>query len=95
MISTQLNYALVPRLCAASMGWLVPCIALLLIALSLLGGFFSWRVWTHVEPTPVPDSTLARPRRLLAGVSILAAVLFALVIASQGSAGLILQGCER
>jgi hypothetical protein len=57
----------------------------LLIAASLAGGYLSWRAWTGAEAEPPPDSAIARPRRFLAGMSVLGAVLFALVIASQGA----------
>jgi hypothetical protein len=95
IISTQLNYSLVSLICATQMPWAIPLITLVLIAVSLAGGFLSWRAWTTPTMEPPPDSSIAEPRRFLAGVSMLSAALFALVIATQGSAALLLQGCER
>jgi hypothetical protein len=95
IISTQLNYSLVALVCATGMPWAIPSIALVLVAVSLAGGFLSWRAWTTPTTEPPPDSSIAEPRRFLAGVGMLSAVLFALVIATQGSAALLLQGCER
>ena len=37
----------------------------------------------------------AAPRGMIAGVGVLAALLFSLVIVLQGAAGLIIQGCQR
>jgi hypothetical protein len=87
MISTQLNYALAGWVCAAGAGWLVPVLAALLVASSLAGGFLSWLAWGNAAPAPIADSTVARPRRFLAGLGMLSAVLFALVIASQARRG--------
>ena len=95
LTSTQLNYSLVNWICVHGAVWLVPSLTAGLMASSLAGGLLSWRAWMNAAPAPAPDSSIARPRRLLAGVSVLAAALFALVIATQGSAGLILHGCEK
>ncbi len=95
LTNTQLNYALVDWICARGAGWLVPSVAAMLMAASLAGGLLSWRAWTGAVPAPEPDSFNARPRRFLAGLGVLSAMLFALVIATQGAAALILQGCER
>jgi hypothetical protein len=94
-VSTQLNYALLEWTCMRGLFWLVPSLCLLLMLISLAGGFFSWRTWINAAPAPAPDSSTARPRRLLAGVSTLAAALFGLVIALQGTAALVFDGCAR
>lgn len=95
LISTQLNYALVAWVCSAGARWVTPAAATALMAVSLGGGLLSWRAWANAGPAPAPDSSIASPRRLLAGIGVLSALLFALVIGLQGTAGLILQGCER
>jgi len=95
LVSTQLNYALVTWICANGMSWIVPATAAVLTAMSLAGGFLSWRAWGVADLSSAEDSTNAQPRRLLAGIGMLSAVLFALVIALQGSAALVLHGCER
>jgi hypothetical protein len=95
LISTQLNYALVPWVCATGMSWVVPVCSAMLMAVSLAGGWVSWRAWGGADVASADESAIAHPRRFLAGIGILSAVLFALVIATQGSAGFVLQGCER
>jgi hypothetical protein len=95
LVSTQLNYALVPWICATGMSWVTPFLSAILMLVSLAGGFLSWRAWGGADVTPAKESAVAQPRRLLAGIGILSAVLFALAIASQGSAAFVLQGCER
>jgi hypothetical protein len=94
-ISTELNYALVSWICSAGMPWITPALTVLLLMRSLFGGLLSWRAWMNSPAEPVLSSSVAQPRRFLAGISVLSAVLFALVIATQGLAGLIFHGCER
>ena len=94
-ISTQANYALVPWMCA-NKAPIVPMVAAALVALSLFGGFLSWRAFARAGPVPEPDRAGGgRPHRFVAAVGIMMAVLFALVIAVQGLAGMIFNGCER
>jgi hypothetical protein len=95
IISTQLNYSLVAFVCATRMSWAIPLIALVLIAVSLAGGFLSWRAWTTPTTEPSPGSSIAEPRRFLAGVGMSSAALFALVIAALVSAALLPLGCDR
>lgn len=94
-ISTELNYALAGWICASGMQWVTPALAALLTALGIFGALLSWRAWTNLDAVPTADGTIPAPRRLLAGIGVLSGVLFALVIATQGTAGFILQGCER
>lgn len=95
LISTQVNYAAVPWVCAHQVP-LIPVIALVMAGLSLLGGFLSWRGYAAAAPTPHPDSTGAgRPHRFVALMGIAIALLFTVVILLQGAAGLVFHGCER
>jgi hypothetical protein len=95
LVNTQLGYALVPWICAHKVQ-LVPVVALGALLISLAGAFLSWRAWATASAEPTPDrSGGGRPHRFVAGVGILVALLFALVILVQGSAGFVLQGCER
>jgi len=95
-VSTQLQYALTPWICAHKIN-LAPVVAVLLGAGALAGAFISWRVWNGaaVEESEVHAAILEAPRPFLAGVSALLGVLFAVVILAQGAAGLVLNGCER
>jgi hypothetical protein len=69
--------------------------SLALIA-SLIAGYCSWRVvlplWHHREGHA---SDTDRSLRLLAAIGAGAALVFALALALQGAAGMILSGCER
>ena len=56
LIDTQANYALVPWICATQIQ-LVPLVAAVMLAVSLFGGFLSWRGYAAAAPTPQPDST--------------------------------------
>jgi hypothetical protein len=89
-LSTQLNYALVPWDCPRQLG-IVTWTALLLVLLALSGGALSWRAfrWPDVAARPV------RTERFIALLGLGAALLFALIVALQGSAGLVFTGCER
>jgi hypothetical protein len=95
LVNTQANYALAPWVCAHQIQ-LVPVVSLLMAAISLAGGFLSWRAYASASVAPFPDSSGAgRPYRFLAGIGIVMAVLFAAVILVQGAAGLVFHGCER
>jgi hypothetical protein len=95
LVSTQANYALVPWACANKIP-VIPMLAAGLVAVSLFGGFLSWRAFAgagSVTETELKGG--GRPRRFLAAMGIMAAVLFALVIVVHGLAGLAFNGCER
>jgi hypothetical protein len=65
-------------------------------ALSLFGGFLSWRGYASAAPTPMPDSTGAgRPHRFMSLMGIAIALLFTVIILLHGAAGLVFHGCER
>ena len=95
-VSTQLNYAITPWVCAHKIP-LVPIFALVLAAVALGGAFLSWRAWNSpaADATEVRAGILEAPRQLLAVVGALIGVLFALIILVHGAAGLVLNGCER
>ena len=95
LTDTQFNYAAVPWVCAHQVP-LIPLFALAMAAISLVGGFLSWRGYASAAPTPVPDSTGAgRPHRFVALMGIAIALLFTIVILLHGVAGLVFHGCER
>jgi hypothetical protein len=85
-LSTQVNYALTPWVCAHQVR-IVPAVALALAAVSLAGGFLSWRAHRSAGASPA--------NRFLAAIGIMMALLFAAVILVQGAAGLVFHGCER
>ena len=95
LLDTQANYALVPWVCAHQIQ-IIPIVALAMAALSLLGGYLSWRGYVAAEPMSHADSTGAgRPHRFVALMGIGMALLFATVIIVHGIAGVIFHGCER
>jgi hypothetical protein len=94
-IDTQLNYALVDWACAK--GWNpTPAIAAVLTLISLAAAASSFVAWQrHDGPgMPIPEQD-GHPRQLLSGIGVAAGVLFAVVIALQGLAGLMLGPCLR
>jgi hypothetical protein len=94
-VSTQGNYALTPWMCANKTP-VVPMLAAVLFVICLAGGLLSWRALASANSVPQADPTGAgRPHRFVAALGIMMAVLFALVIAVQGVAGIVFNGCER
>jgi hypothetical protein len=74
----------------------IPLLAAALVAVSLFGGYLSWRaVASAGAPTETEVKGGGRPRRFLGLVGVMMALLFALVIAVHGLAGLAFSGCER
>jgi hypothetical protein len=95
IVSTQLNYALAPHACG-SRALLVALAALALVLPALAGATISWRAWRPHEPMhEAVTSGNGDARLFVAGIGVLAGVLFALVVAMQGMAALILDGCIR
>ncbi len=93
--NTQANYSLVPWFCSFGIN-LVPWLALAMTLASLLGALLSWWAWRAsdgVHPR-VPEQD-GGPASFVSLMGVIAAILFAAVIASQGMAGLFLSGCER
>ena len=94
-ISTQANYALAPWSCSHG-GYVVLLLGLVLAMIALVGAGLSLLAWRHrsVEASGSLESD-GRPRYLLASMSALLALLFAILILVQTSAGLVLSGCEQ
>jgi len=92
-ISTQFNYAIVDWVCAS--GWrVVPWTTLVLILLSLFGAAISALNWRRNPDIQTNSPVAGAPHQFLAITGMLSGLLFALVIAMQGTAGFILTGCE-
>jgi hypothetical protein len=95
MLNTQVNYSLVEWSCAT--GWNpVPAIAALFTVTGLAGAATSWFAWPRLERPGirVPEQD-GHPHHLLCGISVAAGILFAIIIALQGVAGLIVGACQR
>jgi hypothetical protein len=91
--STQLNYSLVPWECDTGFR-VVPWIALGLIVLALGGGatsLQSFRRRGQRLETGTPEA--GTPFEMLAVIGMAASVLFALIVALQGAADLIVPRC--
>jgi len=86
-IAFQAGYALADLQCAHGIRP-TPWLFAAAIILALLGAVLSWRAFAS-------ELDAAGTRRFLAGVSALAALLFAAVIALQLVATLIFTGCEQ
>jgi hypothetical protein len=95
LIDTQANYALVPWVCATQVK-IIPFVAAAMLALSLFGGFLSWRGYATAGAAPDGASAVGgRPHRFVALMGIACAILFGIVIVVHGAAGMIFHGCER
>lgn len=91
-VNTEANYALANTLC----GWdvpPVPFVSAAALAIAVWGGVLSWQALRRTEPLPAGRG--GAPARLLAGIGVMSAALFAAVILIQGAAGLVFDGCER
>jgi hypothetical protein len=92
-VNLQANYAAVPWICAHRVNF-IPVVALVLACVAAGGALLSWRHW-RVAPAGDQDGVGGTPSHLVAGLSGLLGLLFALVILTQGAAALVLTGCER
>ena len=94
-IDTQLNYALVHWVCARGLN-ILPIIAAALALISLAGALWSWLAWDrhHGPGLQIPEQD-GHPHHLLCGIGVASGVLFAMVVAMQGIAGLIIDPCLR
>jgi hypothetical protein len=93
-VNQQLNYTIAPWMCGTFNA--VPWISLALAIVALLGGAISARTWlSRRDPLGKVIEDTGVPSLLLAGIGVSAALLFAILILTQGAAGLLLTGCER
>jgi hypothetical protein len=92
--STQLNYSLVPWVCASG-ARPTPWIAAALGLIALGGALLSWLAFgsrsTRIE---TEKSEAGSPFEMLSIVGVGAGILFAVIIVMQGAASLFLTGCE-
>jgi len=94
-IDTQLNYALVQWACGRAWNP-IPVIAGVLVLVSLAGAASSLLAWRrHNGPGMAMPEQDGHPRYLLSGIGVAAGLLFGIVIALQGLAGLLLGPCLR
>ncbi|MBZ9936987.1 hypothetical protein LB518_11830 [Mesorhizobium sp. BR1-1-16] len=92
-ISFQASYVIVPWQCA-NMIRIVPWLSALGILVALAGCLLSYRAWaaaSHGWDTPAAGRRCA----FVAALGIATAALFALVLAMQGMASFMFEGCER
>jgi hypothetical protein len=87
------GYAAVPWICAHRI-YFTPFMALALAATALVGSLLSWRTW-RAAPSGEHNGEGGTPAHLLAGMSALIGILFAILILTQGAAVFFLDGCER
>jgi hypothetical protein len=93
-VSTQLNYSLVPWVCASGVP-IIPWIGAGLAVLALVGVFLSWRAFARrAQRLETETPAAGTPHEMLALISIGSGILFAVIIALQGVAPLFLTGCE-
>lgn len=92
-INQETNYSLVPAICDRTIVFTVISAALSLTALA--GGLMSLRVARTPLEAEWLDASGGVPRRFVAWVGTGAGILFALTIANQFVATLIVNGCLR
>ena len=92
--NTQLGYSLVPWVCAHETN-LIPPIALAMALVALAGAALSWLSLSPAEMDSGGSPAGGEPRSMLAGIGVASGLLFALLILTQGAAGLVFNGCER
>jgi hypothetical protein len=96
LVSTQLNYSLAASICGWGGSTTIGVIALVLALLSLCGAAFAWRGWRAAPAgRSVEASDSHYPAKFLAGMGVITGLLFAAVIALQGSAAFFLEACAR
>jgi hypothetical protein len=89
-LSTQTNYAIAPWPAVQNLR-LVFVIAFVLVLMSLGGAVLSWRA-RGATPSELVTQANGRPHEFLAGVGTFSGLLFAIVIALQGIASLMVEG---
>ena len=94
VVSTQLNYALAPFACGSGLP-VLELVATTLVVLSLCGALLSWQAWRRLhDGLDVNAPHSHAPHLMIALIGVGAGLLFALVIAMQGTAALFLDGCR-
>jgi hypothetical protein len=89
-LSTQLNYFFATVHCN-SLAWLRAATAIACLVISVAGIALSWPAWSRRNGDALKDDIIGpHPRKLIAGMSVLAAALFGLTILAQAAALLIL-----
>ncbi|PSC07039.1 hypothetical protein SLNSH_01295 [Alsobacter soli] len=94
-VNTQANLTLTPFSCGSGTPWPV-YVSIAMAVLSLAGAAISAVVFSRAGGLArYRERGDGRPGLFLAGVGIGAGALFAIVILTQGAAGLVFIGCER
>ena len=93
--NTQVGYSLVSANCGEATR-IVLLTAMISLSVVVIGGLLSAPAWFARSAPGIDEAPeRAAPRGMIAGVGVLAALLFSLVIVLQGAAALIIQGCQR
>ena len=90
----QLTYMIVPWVCASGVN-IIPLIALVFAALAAGGAFISWGSLQAPQEIVAEPHAGGHPRRMLAAISILFALLLTLLLLIQGAAALVIDACGR
>ena len=89
--NTEVAYSLVSANCAHARG-LVLSTAIIALAVVVIGGLLSAPAWFARNAPGINEAPeCAAPRGMIAGVGVLAALLFSLIIVLQGAAALIIR----
>jgi hypothetical protein len=91
----QVNYVLVPWACTTGLRIWIHIVSLTALVLALAGALAGWRVHERAESDAPNDNAGAVPRmRFLGVVGLCASAIFALLLAAQLVAGIIISPCQ-
>lgn len=91
----QIAYVIVPWACVTGGRVWLHLVDLLAVALALVGGWIAWSVHRDSNGNSRPDGADAISRgRFLGLVGAWTSVLFALLLAAQATAGVVLSPCQ-
>ncbi|HYF40152.1 MAG TPA: hypothetical protein VD930_10705 [Gemmatimonadales bacterium] len=95
LFNLETAYALVPVACQARASLLVHLVHLISFSLAIFGGLVAWRTWQKSGATwSGGEGGIMGRTQFMAGLGVLTAVLFALVIVAQWIPSFILDPCQ-
>jgi hypothetical protein len=95
LFNLEVAYALVPTACSMRAAVLVHLVHLISLALAIFGGVVAWRTWqTSGAIWPAGEGGRTSRTQFMAGVGVLTALMFTVVILAQWIPSFILDPCQ-